>query len=353
MHAFHDRRRGSSFRRRFARTCAAALLAATWPVAWAQTTLVNVSYDVMRDFYVELNTAFARTWKERAGTDVTVQMSHGGARGQARAVAAGLDADVVTMNEASDIDELAQRGALVPPHWSARLPDRSAPFTSVTVFLVRKGNPKAVRDWSDLVRPDIQVLVPSGRTSGNGRYAYLNAWQYAWRQAAAAGLPNPAAEAERFVTSMFRNVLALDSDGPLSNISFMRRALGDVLVTFENEALLVAKEYGRGNFEVVYPSLSIVVEPPVAVVDKVATRRGTREVAQAYVDFLYSAQGQDIAARNYLRPRNAAVRQQYAAQFPPIVTFTVDESFGGWQRVQKAHFDDGGIFERVMAAAGK
>lgn len=353
MHACHDRRLALSFRRRCMRAGAALLLAAAVPVAWAQTTLVNVSYDVMRDFYADVNAAFARAWRERAGTDVTVQMSHGGARGQARAVADGLDADVVTMNEASDIDQLAQRGALVPAHWSARLPDRSAPFTSVTVFLVRKGNPKAVRDWSDLVRPDIQVLVPSARTSGNGRYAYLNAWQYAWRQSAAAGQANPATEAERFVTSLFRNVLALDSDGPVANITFMRRALGDVLVTFENEALLIAKEYGRGNFEVVYPSLSIVVEPPVAVVDKVATRRGTREVAQAYVDFLYSAQGQDIAARNYLRPRNAAVLRQYAAQFPPIVSFTVDESFGGWQRVQKAHFDDGGIYDRVMAAAGK
>jgi len=352
MNACPDPRRAFSSRR-LGRTCATLLLAAAMPLAWAQTTLVNVSFDAMRDFYAEVNTAFARAWKERSGSDVTVQMSHGGGKGQARAVADGLDADVVTMNEAVDIDLLAQRGALVPAHWSARLPDRSAPFTSVTVFVVRKGNPKAVRDWSDLVRADIQVLVPSARTSGNGRYAYLNAWQYAWRQAAAAGQPNPAVEAERFVTSMFRNVLALDSDGPLANISFMRRALGDVLVTFENEALLIAKEYGRGNFEIVYPSLSIVVEPPVAVVDKVATRRGTRDLAQAYVDFLYSAQGQDIAARNYLRPRNAAVRQQYAAQFPAVVTFTVDESFGGWRRVQQAHFDDGGIHERVMAAAGK
>ncbi|MBI5719508.1 MAG: sulfate ABC transporter substrate-binding protein [Burkholderiales bacterium] len=330
-----------------------AVAAPVAPLAWAQSTLVNVSFDVMRDFYADVNTAFARAWRERAGTDVTIQMSHGGSKSQARAVADGFEADVITMNEAVDIDLLAQRGALVPAHWSARLPERSAPFTSVTVFVVRKGNPKAVRDWSDLVRPDVQVLVPSARTSGNGRYAYLTAWQYAARQSAAAREADPAAAAERFVTALFRNVPALDSDGPVANLSFMRRGLGDVLVTFENEAQLIAKEYGRGNFEVVYPSLSVVVELPVAVVDKVAARRGTRELAQAYVDFLYSAQGQDIAARNHLRPRSAGVLRQYVAQFPPIVSFTVDESFGGWQRVQKAHFDDGGIYDRVLAAAGK
>lgn len=332
------------------RSLSAALALAALMIAGpatAQVTLLNVSYDVMRDYYKDLNPAFQKYWKAKSGQDVTIQMSHGGSSRQARAVADGLEADVITMNQHNDIDLLANRGALVPADWAKRLPHGSAPFTSATVFIVRKGNPKGVKDWSDLVKDGVAVIVPNPKTSGNGRYTYLNAWSYALRQPG--GSPQ---KAEEFVTRLFRNVPVLDTGGRGATSTFIQRNLGDVLVTFENEAELIAKEFGRGGFEVVYPSLTFLVEPPVSIVDKVVDRKGTRAVAQAYLEFLYAPEGQEIAAQNYLRPRNPDLLKKYAAQFPSLKTVGIDE-FGGWQQAQKTHFDDGGIFDRVIAAAGK
>jgi sulfate transport system substrate-binding protein len=324
-----------------------ALVSALVSPALAQVTLLNVSYDVMRDYYKYLNPAFQKYWKAKTGQDVTVQMSHGGSSRQARAVADGLEADVVTMNQHNDIDLLAQRSALVPVDWATRLPNNSAPFTSATVFIVRKGNPKDIRNWPDLVKPGTQVVIPNPKTSGNGRYTYLNAWAFAQRQPG-----GTAASAEAFVTALFRNVPVLDTGGRGATSTFIQRNIGDVLVTFENEAELISKEFGRGQFEVVYPPLTFLVEPPVSVVDKVVERKGTRAVAQAYLEFLYSPRGQEIAAQNYLRPRDAALLRKYAAQFPPLTTVTIAE-FGGWQQAQKTHFADGGAYDRIIAAAGK
>jgi len=327
---------------------AATLLAlsGTVPAQNPQTTLLNVSYDVMRDFYKDLNPAFQKHWKAKTGQDLTVQMSHGGSSRQARAVADGLEADVITMNQHNDIDLLATRG-LIPADWAKRLPDNSAPFTSTTVFIVRKGNPKGIKDWNDLVRSDVQIVIPNPKTSGNGRYTYLNAWAYALRQPG--GSP---AQAEAFVTRLFRNVPVLDTGGRGATSTFIQRNIGDVLATFENEAELVAREFGRGGFEVVYPSLTFLVEPPVSIVVKVVDKKGTRATAQAYLEFLYSPEGQAVAAQNGLRPRNADVLKKYGEQFPPLKTVGID-AFGGWQQAQKQHFDDGGIFDRVIAAAGK
>lgn len=333
---------------RFARIAAVVgIQAALIGSVAAQTTLLNVSYDVMRDFYKDLNPAFQKHWKARSGQDVTIQMSHGGSSRQARAVADGLEADVITMNQHNDIDLLANRGALVPADWARRLPNGSAPFTSATVFIVRKGNAKGIKDWPDLTRDGVQVIVPNPKTSGNGRYTYLNAWAYALKQPG--GSPQ---KAEEFVTRLFRNVPVLDTGGRGATSTFIQRNIGDVLVTFENEAELIAKEFGRGGFEVVYPSLTFLVEPPVSIVDKVVDKKGTRAVAQAYLEFLYGSEGQEIAAQNYLRPRNPDLLKKYAAQFPSLKTVGIDE-FGGWQQAQKTHFDDGGIYDRVIAAAGK
>jgi sulfate transport system substrate-binding protein len=324
----------------------AVLIAATG-LASAQTTLLNVSYDVMRDFYKDLNPAFQKQWKAKSGQDVTIQMSHGGSSRQARAVVDGLEADVITMNQHNDIDLLAQRGGLVPADWAKRLPNNSAPFTSATVFIVRKGNPKGIKDWPDLVKDGTQVIIPNPKTSGNGRYTYLNAWAFSLKQPG-----GTAQKAEEFVTRLFRNVPVLDTGGRGATSTFIQRNIGDVLVTFENEAELIAREFGRGGFEVVYPSLTFLVEPPVSVVDKVVDRRGTRAAAQAYLEFLYSPEGQEIAAQNFLRPRDAQVAKKHANNFPALKTVGIDE-FGGWQQAQKTHFDDGGIFDRVIAAAGK
>jgi sulfate transport system substrate-binding protein len=317
----------------------------------AQTTLLNVSYDVMRDFYKDLNPAFQKQWKAKTGQDVTIQMSHGGSSRQARAVVDGLEADVITMNQHNDIDLLAQRGNLVPVDWAKRLPNNSAPFTSATVFIVRKGNPRGIKDWPDLLKDGTQVIIPNPKTSGNGRYTYLNAWAFAERQPGESGR-TAAQKAEEFVTRLFRNVPVLDTGGRGATSTFIQRNIGDVLVTFENEAELIAREFGRGSFEVVYPSLTFLVEPPVSIVDKVVDKKGTRAAAQAYLEFLYSAEGQEIAAQNYLRPRNADVAKKYGERFPVLKTVGID-AFGGWQQAQKTHFDDGGIFDRVIAAAGK
>jgi len=314
------------------------------PAHAAQVTLLNVSYDVSREFYKDFNAAFVAHWKKTAGDDVTVSQSHGGSSRQARSVADGLEADVITMNQANDIDLLFERGRLVPQDWAKRLPFNSSPTTSVSVILVRKGNPKNVRDWSDLARPGVSVIIPNPKTSGNGRYTYLAAWGAGVK----AGLSADAARA--LVTRIFANVPVLDGGGRAATTTFAQRGLGDALVTFESEAPLIEREFG-GGFEVIYPSRTILAENPVSVVDKVVERRGTRKAAEAYLQFLYSDAGQEIAARHHLRPRSEKVLAKYAKAFPKVQTFTVDEVFGGWQRAQKEHFNDGAAYDQVIGAA--
>ncbi len=309
--------------------------------AMADTSLLNVSYDVMRDFYKDYNPAFQKAWKAQGGESLTIQQSHGGSSKQAMSVVGGLQADVITMNQPTDIDLLAAKG-LVPGNWASRLPDNSVPFTSTTVFLVRKGNPKHIRDWSDLARAGVQVVVPNPKTSGNGRYTYLAAWGYALKS------PNGSeARAREFVGKLFRNVPVLDTGGRAATTTFMQRQIGDVLVTFENEAEMISREFGRGQFELVYPSVSVLAENPVAVVDKVVDKKGSRKVAEAYLKWLWSPEGQTIAAQNFLRPRDKAVLQKYSAQFPYVKTFTVNSVFGSWQAAAQKHFADGGVFDQI------
>jgi len=314
------------------------------PALAAGTTLLNVSYDVSREFYKDFNTAFAAHWKKTTGEDITLNQSHGGSSRQARSVADGLEADVITMNQANDIDILFERGKLVPQDWAKRLPNNSAPTTSVSVILVRKGNPKNIRDWSDLGRPGVGVIIPNPKTSGNGRYTYLAAWGAGIK----AGLSPEAARA--LVTRIFANVPVLDGGGRGATTTFAQRNLGDALVTFESEAPLIEKEFG-GGFEVIYPSRTILAENPVSVVDKVVDRRGTRKQAEAYLQFLYTDAGQEIAARHNLRPRSEKVLARYSKAFPKVNVFTVDEVFGGWTQAQKEHFNDGGLYDQVIAAA--
>lgn len=312
--------------------------------AQAQQSLLNVSYDVTRELYKDINPAFAAAWKARTGETVTINQSHAGSSKQAMSVVNGLEADVVTMNQSNDIDLVASRGGLLPADWAKRLPNNSAPYTSTTVFLVRKGNPKAIRDWDDLVKPAVQVIVPNPKTSGNGRYTYLAAWGYVLKKG---GDP---AQARDFVTRLFKNVPILDAGGRAATTTFTQRNIGDVLVTFENEVLLIKKELGGDAFDIVYPSVSILAEPPVALVDKVVDKRGTRKLAQAYLDFLYSPEGQEIVAKHYFRPRLDSVVKKHAAEFKPLQLFTIDEVFGGWQKAQKIHFDDGGLFDQIYVA---
>ncbi len=307
----------------------------------APVTLLNVSYDPTRALYQDVNTAFAAYWKGRTGQDVTVLQSHGGSGKQARSVIDGLRADVVTLALAYDVDALEDRG-FVAPGWQGRLPGNSTPYSSAVVLLVRKGNPKRIRDWDDLVRPDVAVITPNPKTSGGARWNYLASWGYAlgrWN--------GDETRAREFVTRLYRNVPVLDSGARGAMTTFAERGIGDVLVAWESEALLAVKQLGRGTFEIVYPSRSILAEPPVAVVDKVVDHRGTRAVAQAYVDFLYSEQGQDIAGRNFYRPRSPAAAARYAAQFPRLELFTIDEMFGGWRKAQAVHFADGGVFDQI------
>ena len=285
---------------------------------------------------------FQKAWKAKTGETVTLQQSHGGSSKQAMSVVAGLEADVITMNQAPDIDILAERGGLVPAEWQKRLPDRSSPFVSTIVFIVRQGNPKAIQDWADLAKPGVQVIVPNPKTSGNGRYTYLAAWG----QAQQAG---NAEQARAYVQKLFANVPVLDAGGRAATTTFMQRQIGDVLVTFENEAEMVAREFGRGSFTVVYPKRSILAENPVSVVDKVVDKKGTRKVAQAYLEYLWSPAGQELAAQNYLRPRNSETLKKYAAQFPPIQTFTVEQVFGGWRKAMDTHFRDGGVFDQIYS----
>ena len=312
--------------------------------AFAQqhVTLLNVSYDPTREFYQDYNAAFARYWKAKTGQEVTVNQSHGGSGKQARAVIDGLPADVVTLALAYDIDAISANGGLIAPNWQSRLPNNSTPYTSTIVFLVRKGNPKHIKDWNDLVRPGISVITPNPKTSGGARWNYLAAWGYALHQN-----KNDQTKARQFVAQLFKNVPVLDSGARGATTTFVQRGIGDVLITWENEAFLAVKELGRDKVEIVVPSYSILAEPPVAVVDKVVNKRGTAAVAKAYLEYLYSDEGQDIAARHYYRPRAQSVAKKYASQFPKLTLFTVNDVFGGWQNAQKTHFADGGIFDQI------
>ena len=304
--------------------------------------LLNVSYDPTREFYEDYNKAFAAHWLQETGQSVTLQQSHGGSGKQARAVIDGLEADVVTLALAYDVDALNREGQLIPSNWSARLPDNSSPYTSTIVFLVRKGNPKNIRDWSDLIRPGIQVITPNPKTSGGARWNYLAAWAYAKRLKGGSD-----ASAEAFVKALYKNVPVLDSGARGATVTFVERGIGDVLIAWENEALMASRQLGADKFDVVTPSISILAEPPVSVVDKVVDRHGTRAVAEAYLHYLYSHEGQEIAARHYYRPRDASVAKENAAQFPAVPMVTVDEAFGGWSKAQAAHFADGGSFDRI------
>ncbi|MBA8882824.1 sulfate ABC transporter substrate-binding protein [Dokdonella fugitiva] len=310
--------------------------------ARADASLLNVSYDPTRELYRDVNAAFAADWKQRTGETVTIKQSHGGSGKQSRSVIDGLGADVVTLALAYDIDALAAHGGLVPADWQKRLPDNSAPYTSTIVFLVRKGNPKAIKDWDDLVKPGIGVITPNPKTSGGARWNYLAAWGYAAKKSGGD------AAAKDFVGKLFRNVPVLDTGARGATTTFVERGQGDVLLAWENEALLaLAEGDGKDRFEIVVPSVSILAEPPVAVVDKVVDKHGTRKVAEAYLQFLYTPAGQEIAAKNGYRPRDASVAAKFAAKFPNVPTFTVDEAFGGWQKAQAAHFADGGTFDQI------
>jgi sulfate/thiosulfate transport system substrate-binding protein len=312
--------------------------------AHADVTLLNVSYDPTRELYQEINSAFARHWKAKTGETVTIQQSHGGSGKQARSVIDGLQADIVTLALAYDIDALHEHGELVPADWQQRFPDNSSPYTSTVVFLVHKGNPKGIRDWNDLIKPGVSVITPNPKTSGGARWNYLAAWGYALKQPGGTD-----ATAKEFVTRLFRHVPVLDSGARGATTTFVQRGMGDVLIAWENEAFLALKELGPDKFEIVSPSLSILAEPPVAVVDKVVEKKHTRNIAEEYLRFLYSEEGQQIAAKNYYRPRLASVAQSHEKTFPKINLFTIQEVFGGWQQAQKIHFADGGVFDQVAA----
>jgi sulfate/thiosulfate transport system substrate-binding protein len=303
-------------------------------------TLLNVSYDPTRELYQALNDSFQKAYKAKTGKDVVVQQSHGGSGKQARSVIDGLAADVVTLALAADIDALHTHGNLVPEDWQKRLPNNSSPYTSTINFLVRKGNPKGIKDWDDLVKPGIQVITPNPKTSGGARWNFLAAWGYAVRKYGDD-------KAKEFITKLYKNVPVLDSGARGSTTTFAQRGLGDVLIAWENDALLSLKEFGADKFEIVYPSVSVLAEPPVSIVDKVVDRKGTREIATAYLEYLYTPEGQEIAAKNFYRPRLAEVADKYAKQFPKIELFTVDDAFGGWTKAQKTYFDDGGVFDQI------
>lgn len=323
------------------RLFAAFTLACGLGSAIAQTTLLNVSYDPTRELYKDFNAAFNKHWQGKTGQTVQVRQSHGGSGKQARSVADGLEADVVTLALGHDIDALADR-KLIPADWQKRLPNNSSPYTSTVVFLVRKGNPKAIKDWGDLAKPGVAVITPNPKTSGGARWNYLAAWAWALKQPGGSEQ-----KAKDLVTAIFKNVPVLDSGARGSTTTFVERGLGDVLIAWENEGILAVNELGKDKFEIIYPSLSILAEPPVTVVDKVVDKRGTRTTAQAYLDYLYSDEGQQIAAKHYYRPSNTKVAAQYARQFPKLKLVTIDDTFGGWQRAQKAHFADGGSFDQI------
>lgn len=308
-----------------------------------QVTLLNASYDPTRELYQDVNAAFAKYWQARTGDVLTIQQSHGGSGKQARAVIDGLPADVVTLAVAYDIDMIAEKGHLLPPDWQKRLPDNSAPYTSTVVFLVRKGNPKAIKDWDDLVRPGVAVITPNPKTSGGARWNYLAAWGYALKK-----YGNSEAKARDFVGKLFKNVPSLDTGARGATTTFVQRSIGDVLVTWENEALLSLKDVGKDQVQIVVPSISILAEPSVAWVDRVVARHGTREVAEAYLRFLYTPEGQELAAKHFYRPRLQAVAERYAATFPKLTLFTIDDLFGGWKQAQKTHFAEGAIYDQLL-----
>ncbi|HEY9238505.1 MAG TPA: sulfate ABC transporter substrate-binding protein [Burkholderiaceae bacterium] len=319
-----------------------ALAAATGLAAAKDITLLNVSYDPTRELYQDYNAAFAKHWQAKTGDKVSVRQSHGGSGKQARSVIDGIESDVVTLALAYDIDEIAARAKLLAPDWQKRLKHNSTPYSSTYVFLVRKGNPKGIKDWADLVKPGVSVITANPKTSGGARWGYLAAYGYALKQPGGND-----ATAKAFVAKLFGNVPVLDSGARGSTVTFAERGIGDVLLAWENEAHLSLKEFGGGKFDIVYPPSSILAEPPVAVVDKVVDKRGTRAVATAYLEYLYSPEGQEIAARNFYRPTDAAVLARHAKTFPKVALFTVDDTFGGWAKAQKTHFADGGVFDQI------
>ena len=320
-----------------------SVAAPTRPVAaQGEVTLLNVSYDPTRELYQELNAGFAKYWKGKTGQTVTVRQSHGGSGKQARSVIDGLEADVVTLALGYDVDALHQHAKLIPANWQTRLPNNSAPYTSTIVFVVRKGNPKGIKDWDDLVKPGVSVITPNPKTSGGARWNYLAAWGYALRQS-----KGDEGKARDFVTRLYKNVPVLDSGARGSTTTFTQRGMGDVMIAWENEAFLAVKELGPDKFAIVVPSVSILAEPPVTIVDKTVDKRGTRAVAQAYLEYLYGEDGQEIAAKHYYRPRLAKVASKHAGDFPKVSLFTIDEVFGGWAKAQPKHFGDGGIFDEI------
>ena len=327
------------------RTSLAAALAGSTFLTNAQpsaVTLLNVSYDPTRELYVDYNTAFAKYWKAKAGQEVTIKQSHGGSGKQARSVIDGIDADVVTLALAGDVDALVKNGGLLPKDWQKRLPHNSAPYTSTIVFLVRKGNPKGVKDWDDLAKPGVAVITPNPKTSGGARWNYLAAWEFAKRKNAGNEV-----KAKEFVGQLYKNVPVLDTGARGSTNTFAQRNVGDVLLAWENEACLALKEFGADKFQIVVPSISILAEPTVTLVDRNVDKKGTRAVAAAYLDYLYSDEGQDIAGRNYYRPTGDKARTKYASQFPKLTLFTIDQAFGGWKKADQDHFADGASFDQI------
>jgi sulfate transport system substrate-binding protein len=308
----------------------------------ARVTILNVSYDATRELYQAIDKAFAAQWLAQTGQQVSIRQSHGGSGQQTGAIVNGLQADVATLGSAYDVQQLYTQAKLIPPDWARRLPDNSSPYTSTIVFLVREGNPKNIRDWPDLIRPGVQVITPNPKTSGAARWAYLAAWAWAQRQPGGSD-----ASARAYVKQLYQHVPVLDSGARGATDTFVARNIGDVMLSWESEALLAKQRLGRGKFEIVVPSLSILAEPPVTLVDRNVDRRGTRAVAEAYLKFLYSRQGQQIIAQNFYRPRDPVVARQFAAQFPPVTTVTVDAAFGGWERAQAVHFNDGGTFDQI------
>jgi len=315
--------------------------------AWADATLLNVSYDPTRELYQAFNTAFAKQWQAKTGEKVVVRQSHGGSGKQARTVIDGLDADVVTLALASDINAIADKAKLLPADWQKRLPNNSTPYTSTIVFLVRKGNPKGIKDWDDLIKPGVSVVTPNPKTSGGAQWNYLAAWEYGKRKYGGDD------KAREFVTKLYKNVPVLDSGARGATTTFVERHVGDVLLAWENEAFLSLREFGPEKFEIIAPSLSILAEPPVSIVDRNVDKKGTRKVAEAYLQYLYSEEGQEIAARNFYRPTDAKVAAKYAKQFPQLALVTIDGAFGGWPNATRTHFAEGATFDQIYLPASR